>query len=85
MNQNYSVIAEMNNLHPTGLPNLNFSQEHLDLLVGNRDLLPQLQKTNLVKHNDGVNFCSPIHCAAITANKDFLKELLSIFGDIINV
>lgn len=44
----------------------NYSQEHLDLLTGNLFKINQYKKFNLIKHNDGSNFCSPIHCAAVT-------------------
>ena len=48
-------------------------------------MLNQLKKFYIIRHNNGNNFCSPIHCAAINSNVEFLKKLLSIFTDIINV
>jgi hypothetical protein len=45
---------------------LNCSEEHYDLLTGNILKINQYKKFNLIKHNDGSNYCSPIHCAAIT-------------------
>ena len=62
----------------------NYSPDHLDLLEGNPNTLGQLKKFNLIKHNDGGNFFSPVHCAAITSSKDFLSKLLQFFTDIIN-
>jgi hypothetical protein len=47
---------------------LNFSQEHYDLLMGNLPLLNHLKKSKLIKHNNGPNFCSPIHTAAISSS-----------------
>jgi hypothetical protein len=44
----------------------NYSYEHYDLLTGNLLKINQHKKFNLIKHNDGANFCSPVHCAAIT-------------------
>ena len=52
-------------------PNLNplsFSQDHYDLLIGNIPQLNHLKKYNLIQHNVGPNFCSPIHSAAISDN-----------------
>lgn len=46
----------------------NYSQEHFDMLEGKTETLNDQIKFNLIKHNDGANFCSPIHCAAITAS-----------------
>lgn len=48
-------------------------------------LINQLKKFNLIQHNSGNNFCSPIHAAAISPNSEFLRKLLQIFTDIINV
>ena len=31
------------------------------------------------------NFCSPIHAASISSNSEFLRKLLQIFIDIINI
>lgn len=64
---------------------LNFSQEHYDLLIGSLPLINQLKKYNLIHHNSGPNFCSPIHAAAISHSSEFLRKLLQIFTDIINV
>lgn len=63
---------------------LNFSQDHYDLLIGNLPLINQLKKYNLIQHNSGPNFCSPIHAAAISNDSEFLRKLLQIFTDIIN-
>jgi len=54
-------------------------------LTGNTLVLNQLKKYYIIKHNEGANYCSPIHCAAINPNSEFLKKLLEIFTDIINV
>jgi|LakMenEpi03Aug12_release.lakeMendotaPanAssembly.Ray.scaffolds.fasta_scaffold655700_1 hypothetical protein len=45
----------------------NYSEEHCDLLTGNLFKLNQYKKFNMIKHNDGTNFCSPVHCAAVTS------------------
>ena len=54
-------------------------------MIGNIPLLNHLKKFNLIQHNNGSNFCSPIHAAAISNNSEFLRKLLQIFTDIINV
>ncbi len=64
---------------------MNYSQEHYSLLTGDFPVLNQLKKHCIIKQNDGNNFCAPIHCAAINPNTDFLKKLLAIFTDIINI
>ena len=48
-------------------------------------MIHQLKKFYIIKQNEGNNYCSPIHCAAINPNPEFLKKLLSIFTDIIDV
>jgi len=64
---------------------LNFTQEYYDLLIGSLHLINQLKKINLIQHNQGDNYCSPIHAAAISQNSDFLRKLLQIFTDILNL
>ncbi len=63
----------------------NYSQEHYELLIGNSMLWNHYKKFSLIKTNDGPNNCTPIHCAAISNNPDFLRKLLKIFTDVINV
>lgn len=48
-------------------------------------LINQLKKFSLIQHNDGSNYCSPIHAASICPNSEFLRKLLQIFTDIMNV
>lgn len=55
------------------------------MLTGDFTVLNQLKKYYIIKQNEGNNYCSPIHCAAINPNPEFLRKLLSIFTDIINV
>ena len=52
---------------------------------GNLFKINQYKKFNLIKYNDGNNFCSPIHSAAVTHEPDFLDKLLHHFTDVINV
>jgi len=47
---------------------LNFSQEHYSLLTGDFSVINQIKKYYIIKHSDGNNYCSPIHCAAINPN-----------------
>ena len=84
---NYA-IAEMMLRDALFTPNpnkLNFSHEHYVLLIGSMTLINQLKKFNLIQHNDGTNYCSPIHAASICQNSEFLRKLLQIFTDIMNV
>jgi ankyrin repeat protein len=54
-------------------------------LTGDLTIINQLKKFYAIKHNEGNNYCSPVHCAAINPNPEFLRKLLSIFTDIIDV
>lgn len=38
--------------------------------------LNQYKKFKLIKPSDGPQYCSPIHCAAITPNPEFMQKLL---------
>ena len=59
--------------------------EHYYLLVGNLTVLNQLKKSSLVQHNASKNHCTPVHAAAICPNSQFLRKLLQVFTDVINV
>ena len=53
--------------------------------MGILPLINQLKKYNLIQRNSGTNYCSPIHAAAISHHPEFLRKLLQIFTDILNV
>ena len=82
------VVAELllrDVLYAPNKNRLNFVQEHYELLVGNLSIINQFKKFSLVQHNQGTNYCSPIHAAAISNHSEFLRKLLQVFTDIINV
>ncbi len=66
--------------HPDNYSQFGYSQEHLSAMSKEKKDL-QFKKHLMLKQNYTLNFCSPIHCAAINTNPELLSYIVRHLPD----